>query len=1166
MLKYFFGLIFVALAWAACYVFQDLLSFRPAIAVTALVIFIFVLMAVYSSLKGKSAAKKIERALAGQAKDQQGSARPEVRAQIVQMQQEFDRAVGALKAKGQNALGVLPWYVIIGPPGSGKTTALSKSGLKFPYAGSGGRQKVKGVGGTRNCDWWLTNEAIILDTAGRWSVEEEDHDEWTAFLEQLKKTRPGKPINGIFLAVSVEDLQGEAEVEELAPKLRERIDDLMKRLDLVLPVYLLVTKCDLMPGFVESFADLRDKDLRQVWGTTFPIFAKPQERTDLLEGQLAELASVIERRALRRLGEERRPEARVGIYELPQQFHAVIEGVRALCGGVFTENVYQDAPILRGVYFTSGTQEGRLVDRLKNKMVEALGVRGHEAKGEPVLKPRSYFVHDVFRTIAFPDADVAVRSTRVLRKQKAVRAGVATAALAIAVGTLLLPVSAYRRNRQFVVELHDFVDRLGELHGKRDSGAWAPKLEEAGATADKLADYQKNGPGVGMTFGLYPGDRVLAPVAKAVSGLLLSPILHEDAREMQLFLDNRSQASDGNILGALTLHLLSTQPKEADEPNPQDEKWDEKWAGLVGQRAGDSWARLARERTTSKAQRTVEKAVTFYALRANDPSELPDRKGPVVTKVRQKLLGTGQEDPVKEAENDPAIRPAEIKLVDLASMAATLFKDGDKLSISAAFTPDGRTIVEKRLERLGAERTEDEWILGHRQPLTAPEIQKLKSRYFMDYRESWKAFLRKVALLAPKDLASAPDFLESINPQNVEPFWRNLAQYVTLTDLEGAAREGIGGKINDVRQKANALMGGNAPGARPKPGETPIYRALDVTREFEPFLKFGLGTAKPTALESYFTAVSTLQVALVGQAGKADAKEVQDAYKKARNTLMPLFLSHRGPGNWEPAVLEHMLMPPLNGANEAMSNDVQGSVNRKWCETVVFVYDEQLGGHYPFAPRATNEAKMADVASFFQKDSGTVWKYFNEALASGVDRVGTTSTFRFKEGAPVAYRDGILRFLRNAQNMTDMLFGRDPAKIGAGVSVRIHGTGPSKIVFEMGKAKTAYINTTERFAPEMPWPARGALFRLYERRNGQSEVESGSLEFGESEWALFHMFDRGSMKPSSDGDDDFIAGTWAVPLSDKTVRADFKPRDLWGAFRGFEPPPRQIVAGATPCR
>ena len=103
---------------------------------------------------------------------------------------------------------------MIGPSASGKTTAIRSSGLKMP-AGKAG--EVRGVGGTRNCDWWMTNEAILLDTAGRWSTDDDDRDEWLAFLDLLQATRPKKPINGILLAISVTDLQGnEEQIGELA--------------------------------------------------------------------------------------------------------------------------------------------------------------------------------------------------------------------------------------------------------------------------------------------------------------------------------------------------------------------------------------------------------------------------------------------------------------------------------------------------------------------------------------------------------------------------------------------------------------------------------------------------------------------------------------------------------------------------------------------------------------------------------------------------------------------------------------------------------------------------------------------------------------------------------------------------------------------------------------
>ena len=114
------------------------------------------------------------------------------------------------KGKGGDVLYDLPWYVIIGPPGAGKTTALINSGLKFPLARGGTPEAVAGVGGTRYCDWWFTEEAVLIDTAGRYTTQDSDpkgdRKSWLSFLDLLKKNRPKQPINGVLVAISVEDL------------------------------------------------------------------------------------------------------------------------------------------------------------------------------------------------------------------------------------------------------------------------------------------------------------------------------------------------------------------------------------------------------------------------------------------------------------------------------------------------------------------------------------------------------------------------------------------------------------------------------------------------------------------------------------------------------------------------------------------------------------------------------------------------------------------------------------------------------------------------------------------------------------------------------------------------------------------------------------------------
>src|SRR5215470_11126537 len=130
----------------------------------------------------------------------------------------------------------LPWYVLIGPPGSGKTTALVNSGLKFPLSRGASPAAIAGVGGTRYCDWWFTEEAVLIDTAGRYTTQDSDakadKQSWFAFLDLLKKNRKRQPINGVIVAISLEDLMmlSSAELAAHSAAIRARLLELHERL------------------------------------------------------------------------------------------------------------------------------------------------------------------------------------------------------------------------------------------------------------------------------------------------------------------------------------------------------------------------------------------------------------------------------------------------------------------------------------------------------------------------------------------------------------------------------------------------------------------------------------------------------------------------------------------------------------------------------------------------------------------------------------------------------------------------------------------------------------------------------------------------------------------------------------------------------------------------
>ena len=248
--------------------------------------------------------------------------------------------------KGADALYALPWYMIIGPPGAGKSTALRNSGLRFPYAGGA----VQGVGGTRNCQWWMTNEAVILDTAGRYTTEEADRDEWMGFLDLLKRNRPKRPVNGVLVAIALTDLSESSPDDVLARarEIRARVDEVMTKLEMVVPVYVLFTKCDLLPGFVDMFSDLGQKERGQIWGFTVPVSTKDKPAA-MFDDHFVELTQVVERRAMRRLAEERADAAKDKIFTFPQYFEPLRENLSMFVGELMAESIYSESPIFRGL-------------------------------------------------------------------------------------------------------------------------------------------------------------------------------------------------------------------------------------------------------------------------------------------------------------------------------------------------------------------------------------------------------------------------------------------------------------------------------------------------------------------------------------------------------------------------------------------------------------------------------------------------------------------------------------------------------------------------------------------------------------------------------------------------------------------------------------------------
>jgi type VI secretion system protein ImpL len=398
------------------------------IAVIALFVLQYLLLKGWSAWRARRRNERVVDELAPAA----GGAEP---AEMAQLRKRFAAALATLRRTrfgsrggfwsslswkfGRQYLYQLPWYLIIGAPGAGKTTALLNCGLQFPLAGEFGRGSIKGVGGTRNCDWWFTDRAVLLDTAGRYTTHEAnrvaDRRAWEAFLALLRRARPRQPLNGALVAVSITDLLVFDPIQRAqhAATLRARLDEIRAAIGLRLPVYLLLTKCDLLPGFLDSFLAFDKRARDQVWGTTFDFDASNRGRAaDQFPGAFEQLAHRLHEGLIERMQAERDPQRRARIFAFPSQFASLKEPLDDLARRVFgpgLSSVVEDAPCLRGVYFTSGTQEGTPIDRALSALGRELGLE------RQILPPnqstgKSFFLAGLLRDVVFSEAEMAGRS------------------------------------------------------------------------------------------------------------------------------------------------------------------------------------------------------------------------------------------------------------------------------------------------------------------------------------------------------------------------------------------------------------------------------------------------------------------------------------------------------------------------------------------------------------------------------------------------------------------------------------------------------------------------------------------------------------------------------------------------------------------------------------
>jgi type VI secretion system protein ImpL len=1046
------------------------------------------------------------------------------REEVAQLKARFEQATGVLArlrfkgAGGRQYLYQLPWYMFIGAPGSGKTTALTRSGLRFPLAESGDAEAVKGVGGTRNCDWWFTDEAVFLDTAGRYTTQDSDRKvdaaAWQGFLGLLAKFRPGSPLNGAIVTLSLADLltQPEAQRIQYADAVRSRLAELYDTLGTRFPVYLLVTKADLLAGFTEYFAGLGSDERAQVWGVTFPFEQARVEGFDAAAAFRAGFAGLEQRLnagLTDRLQAERDQQRRAAIFGFPQQVSLAGPLVEHFIGQAFLSSRFAQQPLLRGVYLASGTQEGTPFDRVLGTLARSLRLE-RKLVATPAASGKSYFLMGLLREVVFPEAGLAgFNAARARRNRWLLRTGFAAVAV-LALALLAGWGVSYQRNQE---QVRVAAARLQALQvqaaalppaGARDLPQVLALLDAARALPWGYAERERAVP-LALGFGLFQGDK-LGEQANALYQRLLRDTL---LAQVALRLEEQLRHPPGSEVQyeALKSYLMLYDDARLDP---------EAVAGWVGADWGPQLAlvdggaqrlaghlRAALERRPLAMPSAPDRALIDSARRQLAAGSLPDR-----IYGRLKLLGAGPDAaPFQLSE---AAGPAAVQVLQRAS--------GEPLSapFPALYTRAGyQKGFEVQAGKIVARMADEErWVLAGFARAGGDNgrlLDQVKTRYLEDYASQWDRLLGDIRL--KRSLSLADTLLYARVLAAVDSPLRKLVQAASReTTLARDKDKDLAQQAQDVaaaaarnsvmegaRRSVNRVFGSAAPalpGTLPAAARAPAPELL-VDQHFEPLRRLA-GTGQGNApIDGLLARLSDFYQELNAAAGSLQAGSVRMQGLASAASLKA-----------DAAGLPQPLAGIVRELVDTAARQLSGAGGREvsiGAQGASAFCDKAIRGRYPFVRSAQAEVTPEDFAAVFGP-GGDLDQYFRATLAGRVDTSGAAWRARPGGAGEPAVSAATVRQFQDADAVRKAFFrGGQPA---ASAELLV-------VSSEAGAAVLDYDGEQSRLVPgqgavRLKWPAQrpAAQARL--------ALAGGSAPLlGEGSWALFRLFDRARAEPGA---------------------------------------------------
>ena len=693
--------------------------------------------------------------------------------------------LGDKNSSGKQYLYELPWYIIIGPPGAGKTTLLANSELEFPLSEKYGKEALHGVGGTRNCDWWFTNDAVLLDTAGRYTTQDSnknvDKGSWLGFLDLLKKYRGHQPINGVVIAISLVDMMklSEEELQSHANAIKARIAELYEHLNIAIPVYMMFTKSDLLAGFSDYFDDMNKEERKQVWGTTFPLSeSNTNNISELFTTEFDLLEDRIHQQLLHKLEKEKNLERRQSIYLFPQQFSSLKTKMHDFLGMIFQDSQFHKPIMFRGFYFTSATQEGTSIDRIMSSLASGFGIARQQLSSFSG-QGKSFFINNLLKEVIFTESGLAGVNNKLAKKVQWLRTGLVLALVGVTISIAGLWFYSYLQNQKVI---DDYQKQVKLIENQIETAPYKGTLEDQLPLLNQLKQLthsfsdELDKPKILSRLGLYQGDSLRQLMDERYRELLRK-ILRPHAKNNLEALISKNIDNPTALFGLLKtyLYLGGKAPTGINPPSIATVDWD-----------GNG---------NNSDSQDITLTGHFNAL-LNEPPSDPIKVDDSLVNQARSLLSN---DPAKlayiqlknSALSDPKVSEFKIAEFEGLSSIGSSFerKSGNPflVGIPSLFTKDGFSkLFLPKYNDIVKNLKEDSWVLGDSKQIltdTASIKSTIQQLYQDDYIQNWSDLLLDLQIRPLESTKQGAEILRPLTLDSGNLFTHILKALQSETDF-----------------------------------------------------------------------------------------------------------------------------------------------------------------------------------------------------------------------------------------------------------------------------------------------------------------------------------------------------------------------------------------------